>query len=165
MSLTPGNPSNTAAATGAAKVSSTWWKASCRMASMVLDLDEPPLADDRHPVAGAVDLVDDVRRQEDVVGLARLADEAMERRAGSAGRGPTSARRAPAGPAGAGTRRRRPSADCPFRLLEPPARIELEPLDQVRRRRPCRPRPAGPRRTRTSVARLPGSYRSNSAGR
>ena len=45
-----------------------------------VDLDEPALADDGDPIAGAVDLVDDVRRQEDrpARGL-RLAHELEER--------------------------------------------------------------------------------------
>src|SRR6188508_2968835 len=45
-----------------------------------VDLDEAALADDGDPVTSAVDLVDDVRRQEDGSAVvAGLADEAEER--------------------------------------------------------------------------------------
>ena len=98
-----------------------------------IDLDEAALADDRDPVAGPVDLVDDVRRQEDrpAVG-AGFADELEERLLDE---------RVEPG--------RRLVEDEQVRLVlerhdqpdlllvalgvlaEAPARVEVEPLDQV----------------------------------
>ena len=99
-----------------------------------VDLDEAALADDGDPVAGAVDLVDDVRRQEDgpavVAGLAdepeeRLLDERVEAR----GRLVEDEQVRP-------VLERDDQPDLLLValrvLLEPPARVEVERLDQLR---------------------------------
>ena len=99
-----------------------------------VDLDEAALADDGDPVTGAVDLVDDVRRQEDgpavVAGLAdepeeRLLDERVEAR----GRLVEDEQVRP-------VLERDDQPDlllvAPRVLLVPPARVEVERLDQLR---------------------------------
>ena len=50
-------------------------------------------------------------------------------------------------------------------LLEPAARVEVEPLDELARRTPGRRRRAGSRSTRCVSAPVSRSYRSNSPGR
>ena len=79
MSLTPGRPSKSAARP-APEGQLDVVEGEVADGLDAVDLDQPALADDRDAVAGPVDLVDDVRRQEDRPSVvARLADEPEER--------------------------------------------------------------------------------------
>ena len=98
-----------------------------------VDLDQAALADDRDAVAGPIDLVDDVRREEDRPALGpRLADELeeglLDERVQTRGRLVEDQQ----------VRSVLERDDQPDLLLvalrvllEPPARIEVEPLDQL----------------------------------
>ena len=124
-----------------------------------VDLDQPAVADDRHPVAGLLDLATGCGSRGRRSGRRRRPRGGPRRRsAGRAGRGPRSARRAGAARAGAGARRRgRPSACCPCEYsLKRRARVEVEALDQRLPGRPGPRRRAGWRSSRASGRRSAG---------
>ena len=144
-SLTPGRPSKTAGADRRAEGQLDVVEGELADRLDAVDLDEPALADDRDPVAGAVDLVDDVRRQEDrPTVVARLADEREERlldeRVEARGRLVEDEQVRP-------VLERDDQPDLLLValrvLLEPPARVEVEALDELGDVGLCRRRRAG----------------------
>ena len=106
-----------------------------------VDLDEAAVADDRDAVAGPIDLIDDVRREEDrSTGLARLADEPIEGLLHQ--RIETRCRFVEdhqVGPVLEGDDEANLLLVTPRVLLEAAAGIELEPLDEVADVRPVDP--------------------------
>ncbi len=132
-SLTPGRPSKTAAATGAGEGQLDMVEGELADGLDAVHLDQPALADDRDPVAGPVDLVDDVRRQEDRPSVvARLADEPEERLLDER---VEARRRLVEDEQVRPVLERDDQADLLLValrvLLEPPARVEVERLDQL----------------------------------
>ena len=102
---TPGSPSNAAVGTRAGEAQLDLVVGEVAQVLDAVDLDQPAVADDRDPVAGPLDLGQDVAREEDrpALGL-RLADQRVERLLDERIEARTSARRGSAAPAGAGGR-------------------------------------------------------------
>ena len=117
-----------------------------------VDLDEPAVADDRDPVAGLLDLAEDVAREEDrpALGLG-LADDLVERLLDE---------RVEAGRRLVEDQQVRPMLEGDDQadlllvalrvLLELPARVDVEARDQAAPGSADRRRPGGSRSTRSS---------------